>query len=65
MKIAVVLDRDSRNVINLSGIPNREEIGLQTVRRLADVLKKCGPLVPAPPEVGRLERNTLKPRVPG
>ena len=42
MKIAVVYNRDSRNVINLFGMPNREKIGLQTIKRLADALKKGG-----------------------
>ena len=32
----------SRNVINLFGMPNRERIGLKTIRRLVDALKKGG-----------------------
>ena len=39
MKIAIVYNRDSRNVINLFGLPNRERIGLNTIRRIADALK--------------------------
>ena len=42
MKIAVVYNRDSRNVINLFGMPNREKIGLRTIKRLSDALKKGG-----------------------
>ena len=42
MKIAVVYNRDSRNVINLFGMPNREKIGLRTIKRLTDALKKGG-----------------------
>ncbi|MDE0333654.1 MAG: ATP-grasp domain-containing protein [Defluviicoccus sp.] len=42
MKIAVVYNRDSRNVINLFGMPNRERIGLRTIRRLTDALKQGG-----------------------
>ena len=42
MKIAIVYNRDSTNVINLFGRPNREKIGLKTIQRLADALKKGG-----------------------
>jgi len=42
MKIAVVYNRDSRNVINLFGLPNREKIGMKTIKRLTDALKKGG-----------------------
>ena len=42
MKIAVVYNRDSKSVINLFGMPNREKIGLRTIKRLADALKKGG-----------------------
>ena len=42
MKIAVVYNRDSKNVINLFGMPNREKIGLRTIKRLSDALKKGG-----------------------
>ena len=39
MKIAVVYNRDSLNVINVFGQPNREKIGLQSVKRITDSLK--------------------------
>lgn len=39
MKIAVVYNRDSQNVINLFGIPNRERIGHKTIKRISDALK--------------------------
>lgn len=38
MKIAVVYSRSS-NVINLFGTPNKERIGLKTIKRIADSLK--------------------------
>ena len=40
MRIAIVYNRDSRNVINLFGTPNREKIGLKTIKRVADALKE-------------------------
>ncbi|MBN2315335.1 MAG: hypothetical protein JXM79_15510 [Sedimentisphaerales bacterium] len=39
MKIAIVYNRDSQNVVNLFGIPNRERIGKQTIRRIANALR--------------------------
>lgn len=42
MKVAVVYNRDSRNVINLFGMPNQEKIGLKTIRRIVDALKQGG-----------------------
>lgn len=42
MKIAIVYNRDSQNVINLFGLPNREKIGLKTIKRLADGLRQAG-----------------------
>lgn len=42
MKIAVVYNRNSRNVINLFGMPNREKIGMKTIKRLTDALKEGG-----------------------
>ena len=39
MRIAVVYNHDSNNVINLFGVPNRERIGLQTIKRITDALK--------------------------
>ena len=45
MKIAVVYNRESRNVINLFGIPNREKYGKKTLKEISDALKKGGHLV--------------------
>lgn len=42
MKVPVVYNRDSRNVINLFGMPNQEKIGLKTIRRIVDALKQGG-----------------------
>ncbi|GAB4334835.1 MAG: hypothetical protein Kow0089_04230 [Desulfobulbaceae bacterium] len=42
MKIAVVYNRESRKVINLFGIPNREKYGVKAIRRITDALKKGG-----------------------
>lgn len=42
MKVAVVYNRDSKSVINLFGLPNREKIGLKTIRRLVASLKQGG-----------------------
>ncbi|MFH0915820.1 MAG: ATP-grasp domain-containing protein [bacterium] len=42
MKVAVVYNRESANVINLFGLPNREMIGRKTINRLVDALKVCG-----------------------
>ena len=42
MRIAIVYNRDSNNVINLFGIPNRERIGKRTIKRIADALKAGG-----------------------
>jgi D-alanine-D-alanine ligase len=39
MKIAVVYNRDSKKVINLFGMPNREKIGMKSIRRITDALK--------------------------
>ena len=47
MRIAVVYNRDSRNVINLFGMPNQEKIGLQTIKRLTDALRAGGHQVTA------------------
>ena len=41
MKVAIVYNRDSRNVINLFGTPNREKIGLKTIKRLENALRKA------------------------
>ena len=40
MKIAVVYNRESKRVINLFGLPNREEIGQAAIQRIVDALKK-------------------------
>jgi D-alanine-D-alanine ligase len=40
MKIAIVFNRDSKNVINLFGTPNRERIGQKTIKRIVDALKE-------------------------
>ncbi len=42
MKIAVVYNRESQNVINLFGQPNREKYGKQAIKRIVDGLKKYG-----------------------
>ena len=42
MKIAVVYNRDSKNVINLFGIPNREKYGTESIQRIVDSLKNFG-----------------------
>ncbi len=42
MKVAVVYNRESTNVINLFGQPNREKYGLNAIRRITDALKKGG-----------------------
>jgi len=39
MKVAIVYNRDSKNVINLFGIPNREKIGRKTIERITDALR--------------------------
>jgi D-alanine-D-alanine ligase len=39
LKIAIVYNRDSKNVVNLFGIPNRERIGRQTIKRIVDALR--------------------------
>ena len=47
MKVAIVYNRDSRNVINLFGAPNQERIGLRTIRRLENALRAGGNQVQA------------------
>ena len=42
MKIAVIYNRDSKSVINLFGMPNREKIGMKTIRRLTNALRNGG-----------------------
>jgi len=47
MKIAIVYNHDSQNVINLFGIPNKERIGQNTIKRIANALKAGGHQVKA------------------
>ena len=47
MKIAVVYNRESRKVINLFGVPNREQYGLKAIKRITDALKRGGHQVTA------------------
>lgn len=42
MKIAVVFNRESKNVINLFGVPSREKYGKGTIKMIVDALKKGG-----------------------
>ncbi|MBW2100523.1 MAG: D-alanine--D-alanine ligase, partial [Deltaproteobacteria bacterium] len=42
MKIAIIYNRESRAVINLFGVPNREKYGLETIKKIRDALKKGG-----------------------
>jgi D-alanine-D-alanine ligase len=39
MRVAIVYNRDSKNVINVFGIPNQERIGLKTIKRISEALK--------------------------
>ncbi|WP_420638903.1 ATP-grasp domain-containing protein [Candidatus Poriferisocius sp.] len=47
MKVAVVYNRDSKNVINLFGAPNQEKIGMRTIGRLTKALTSGGNQVQA------------------
>ncbi|MFH1883785.1 MAG: hypothetical protein ABIL62_13895 [Planctomycetota bacterium] len=47
MKIAIVYNHDFQNVINLFGIPNKERIGQNTIKRIANALKAGGHQVKA------------------
>ena len=42
MKVAVVYNRGTGNVINLFGMPNRETIALKTIGRIVSALKTGG-----------------------
>jgi len=42
MKIAVVYNRESKSVINLFGVPNREKYGKRNIKRIVDSLKSGG-----------------------
>ena len=41
MKVVVVFNRSSQGVINIFGLPNRERIGLRTIQRVVDALRKA------------------------
>lgn len=45
MKVAVVFNRESKNVINLFGVPNKEKYGKETIKLITDALKKGGHIV--------------------
>lgn len=47
MKIAVIYNRDSKSVINLFGIPNREKYGKKAIARIVESLKSYGHQVQA------------------
>ena len=47
MKVAIVYNRDSKNVINLFGAPNQEKIGMRTIKRLSAALAAGGHQVKA------------------
>jgi D-alanine-D-alanine ligase len=47
VKVAIVYNRNSQSVINVFGMPNREKIGMKTIDRLADALRKGGHQVTA------------------
>jgi len=47
VKIAVIYNRDSKSVINLFGIPNREKYGKKSIARIVDCLKQYGHQVQA------------------
>ena len=40
MKVVIVYNRQSKNVINLFGRPNQEKIGQKTIQRILNALKK-------------------------
>lgn len=42
MRIAIVYNHDSQDVINLFGFPNKERIGQNTLKRIANALKAGG-----------------------
>ena len=42
MRIAIVYNRESKNVINLFGIPNKETYGQKNIKRIVDSLKSGG-----------------------
>ena len=42
MKIAIVYNRESKDVINLFGMANQEKYGLKSIKRITDALKSAG-----------------------
>jgi D-alanine-D-alanine ligase len=42
VKVVIVYNRDSKNVINLFGQPNRELVGMGQIRRITDALRAGG-----------------------
>ncbi|MGR8947183.1 MAG: ATP-grasp domain-containing protein [Gammaproteobacteria bacterium] len=42
MKIAIIYNRESKSVINLFGLPNRERYGLKSIQRITKALKNAG-----------------------
>lgn len=42
MKIAIIYNHESQNVINLFGVPNREKYGKKAIRAITNGLKKYG-----------------------
>ncbi len=42
MKVAIVYNRDSKSVINLFGVPNREKYGLKSIQRIVASLESGG-----------------------
>lgn len=53
MKVAVVYNRESRNVINIFGTPNREKYGKRTIRAITEALRAGGH------QVARFEADKL------
>lgn len=47
MKVAVIYNRESKNVINLFGFPNQEKYGKKSIKRIVDALKQYGHQVKA------------------
>ncbi len=42
MKVAIVYNRESKAVINLFGLLNREKYGLETIKKIKDAVRACG-----------------------
>ena len=43
MKVAIVYNRESKRVINLFGLPNREKYGLAAIKRISAEIEKARP----------------------